>query len=208
MKTKILTMLAVAAGSAAAICADIYSLNVVGYVNVTVPAGLTMIANQLNTTNNTLASLLPAGPSGVQIYKYTGAGYQIYEFDEFDQVWYPSGGTLNPGEGAFVRNNTGSPLALTFVGEVMQGLLTNNINSGLQIRSSMVPQSGTPSQIGLPSNENLQLYKYVSGVGYTISSFDPFDQVWSPEVNIGVGEAFFIRNNGSATQWVRNFSAN
>ena len=50
---------------------NVYSLNVVGYYNVPVTANqYVMIANQLNTTNNTIGSLLPNGPIGANLLKW------------------------------------------------------------------------------------------------------------------------------------------
>ena len=41
-----------------------------------------MIANQLNTTNNTINALIPAPVDGSQFYKYN-AGYSAYVFDAY-----------------------------------------------------------------------------------------------------------------------------
>ena len=91
---------ALAAGLATAAAQNVYSLNVVGYYNIPVAAGqMVTIANQLNTTNNTLAALLPDGPPAANLFKYAG-GYSAYVFDDLDMEWQPNGdATLNPGEG-------------------------------------------------------------------------------------------------------------
>jgi len=209
MRTRaLLCAAALAAGIATSMAqSNVYSLNVVGYYNVPVVANqLMMVANQLNTTNNTIGSLLPSGPPGAQLYKFNG-GYTIYTFDDVDLVWYPDAkGTLNPGEGAFFR----SPVAttITFVGEVLQGSLTNTLPiNQYAIRSSMVPQAATLSQLGLAGEPGDQLYQYANG--YTIFTFDDVDLVWYPhEPSLGVGEAFFYHKSPIATQsnWVRNFT--
>jgi len=188
--------------------AQVYSLNVVGYYNVTVPANsMQMIANQFNTTNNTLAALIPAPPVNSQFFKYvTGTGYSVSTFDEFDLVWSPDGAsTLNPGEGGFFMNAGGTPLTLTFVGEVPQGSLTNAIPDGYSIRSSMVPQAGTVDALGFPPVANDQIFKFVSG-SYQVYTFDEFDLVWAPSLpSVDVGESFFVSKVGAAN-WVRNFT--
>jgi len=187
---------------------NVYSLNVVGYYNITIPANsFAMIANQLNTTNNTLGALLPNVPPGSEFYKYAG-GYTTYVFDEFDNVWTPDGNaTLNPGEGGFFKNVTGAPLTLTFVGEVMQGSLTNPVPAGFAIRSSMVPQAGgVTSVLGLPAEAGDEVYVYNGG--YTTYVFDEFDLVWTPsEPTVNVGQSFFVRKQAAAN-WVRNFTVN
>mgnify|MGYP006969320779 CR=1 FL=1 len=188
---------------------NVYSLNVVGYYNVTIPPNsFALIANQLNTTNNTIAALLPSVPPGTQFFKYvTGTGWQSYLFDEFELAWTPDGNaTLNPGEGGFIKNNTSQPLTITFVGEVLQGSLTNPIPAGFAVRSSMVPQAGTLTALAFPAVPGDQVYKYTPGSGYTSYLFDEFELAWTPsDPSVGVGEAFFSRK-GQAVNWVRNFT--
>lgn len=210
MRKTLLCAAICAAGLVSAVAQNVYSLNVVGYHNVTIPANtLVMMANQLNTTNNTIASLLPGGPPGATLYKYSG-GYTAYVFDDLDNVWTPDGNaTLNPGEGAFFRSPTAT--TLTFVGEVMQGSLTNTTPINVQVmRSSMVPQAGgITSVLGLPGEGGDTVYKYAGG--YTAYVFDDLDLIWTPnEPAMAVGEAFFLKKASTSTQslWVRNFTVN
>ena len=212
MRTKALLLAAAltAAGIASYAQSNVYSVNVVGYVNVTVPANqYALIANPLNSTNNTLGSLIPIPPPSTTFYKYTtGSGYTIYTFDEFDLSWNPAPVvTLNPGEGGFIRNPDASPMTITFVGEVLQGSLTNNLPAGYAIRSSKVPQAGpVTSTLGLQPDASDTLYKYVPGSGYSIYTFDEFDLSWTPsEPSLNVGESFFSFK-GAGKDWVRNFT--
>ena len=209
MRTK--TLLLAAALTAAGIASiqaqsNVYSVNVVGYVNVTVPAnGFALIANPLNSTNNTLGSLIPSAPVNTLFYKYN-AGYTTYQFDEFDLAWAPNGNaTLAPGEGGFVRNVTGTPLTITFVGEVLQGAQTNAVPAGYSIRSSKIPQTGLiTTDLAFPAAPNDLVYKYAGG--YTTFQFDEFDLAWAPsQPTINVGEAFFSFK-GAGASWVRNFT--
>ncbi|HYG33846.1 MAG TPA: hypothetical protein VEC99_03625 [Clostridia bacterium] len=210
MRTKALLCLAALAAGAATTVAqnNVYSLNVVGYYNVAVPANqLVMLANQLNTTNNTIASLLPNGPAGATLYKYSGS-YAAYVFDDLDMAWTPDGlATLNPGEGAFFRSPTAT--TLTFVGEVMQGNLTNSTPIGaLAMRSSIVPQaSGVSSVLKFAGEGGDTIYKYANG--YSAFVFDDLDLAWTPsEPTFGIGEAFFVKKSPTATAntWVRSFN--
>jgi len=190
---------------------NVYSLNVVGYYNITIPANSqVLIANQLNTTNNTLGALIPNPPVNSQFFKFvTGSGYQVYTFDEFDQVWYPDGNaTLNPGEGGFFKNPEATPLTLTFVGEVLQGSLTNSIPNGFSIRSSMVPQAASVVDMNFPAVANDQIFRFSPTSGYSVYTFDEFDEVWYPSAPVpNVGESFFVSKVGAAN-WVRNFTVN
>lgn len=85
--------------------------------------------------------------------------------------------------------------------------MTNNIPTGYSVRSSMVPQAGTISTaLGLTPVPAEVLYKYTSGSGYTLFTFDEFDLKWTPsEPSVGVGEAFLIYNP-TGNNWVRNFT--
>jgi hypothetical protein len=161
-----------------------------------------MIANPLNTTNNTLNALLTDVPPATQVLKWNGSGFDVstFAFGSWDQNF-----TLNPGEGAFI--NLGAAHTLTFVGEVMQGSLTNSIPAGYSIRGSQVPQSGgvttvlglsqlaSPSQILIWTGSSYNLHTLVFG------SWDPTE----PQIN--VGQSFFV-NSETAVQWTRTFSVN
>jgi len=212
MRTKaLLCAAALAAGIATSMAqSNVYSLNVVGYYNVSIPAGqMTVIANQFNTTNNTLGALIPSPPAGTLFYKYvSGTGWVTYNFDEFDLKWLPNANvTLNPGEGGLFKNVTSSTMTLTFVGEVPQGSLTNPLPVGLAIRSSMVPQAGkVTTDLGYPAVAGDLVYKYVAPTGWVTYNFDEFDLKWLPsEPTFGVGEGFFSRKN-AAIDWTRNFT--
>jgi hypothetical protein len=210
MRTKTLLGLAVlAAGAATAVAqSNVYSLNVVGYINIPVTANQNfLIANQLNTTNNTLGSLIPNGPPGAIFQKFNG-GFSAYVFDDLDLVWTPNGNaTINPGEGGFYK----SPQAttLTFVGEVLQGSLTNTLPIGLQsIRSSIVPQQGKITTDLLAPGEPGDILQTYNG-GFSAYVFDDLDLVWTPsEPTINVGQSFFYKKSPTATQsrWIRNFT--
>ncbi|MGA4643817.1 hypothetical protein [Limisphaera sp. 4302-co] len=208
MRTKaLLAAAAFAAGLAASMAQNVYSLNVVGYYNITIPPNsFALIANQLNTTNNTLGSLIPSAPDGTQFFKFSGTGWDTYTYDELEGGWLPNGNvSLNPGEGGFVRNNTANALTITFVGEVLQGSLTNPVPAGFSVRSSMVPQAGTLTQLAFPAADGDQVFVYRGG-SYVGATYDELEQGWLPaEPNLGVGEAFFSRKSAPAT-WVRNFT--
>jgi hypothetical protein len=212
MRTKTLLVAAAAlAVGLGTLMAQVYSQNVVGYVNIPVAANTkVLIANQLQTTNNTIASLLPNPmvPAFSQLFKYSG-GFTAYTMDDIDLIWAPDGNaTLNPGEGAFFISP--SATTLTFVGEVRQGLLTNTLPNVKVLRSSIVPQAGGVSSVlGLPGEAFDQLFTY-SG-GFTAYTFDDIDLIWAPsEPNIAVGQAFFYTKAPGNTQnnWVRNFTVN
>jgi hypothetical protein len=210
MRTKILASAAIlAVGTIASVAqSNVYSLNVVGYYNIPVPANTKiLIANSLDTTNNTLGGVIPSPVPGSQFFKYN-SGYASYAFDDADLVWVPDGDvSLAPGEGGFFI----SPAAttLTFVGEVKQGALSSTLPIGLKVlRGSVVPQAGlVTTTLGLPGEGGDQLFTYNGG--FTSYAFDDADFVWVPEEpNIAVGQGFFYQKAPTSTTntWARNFT--
>lgn len=197
MRTKalILTAAALAAGLFTA-SAQVYSQNIVGYVNVPLNSGFNLIANPLNTTNNTLDNLFSGAGFGDTVYKYNGATFDISTYIGF---WSPNL-TLNPGEGAFYSNG-GASNTVTFVGEVLTGNLTNSFPSGFSIRSSQVPQSDTLENLNFPAGFGDTVYFYRNG------SYEPKTYIgfFSPAAQPAVGEAFWI-SSGTGGSWQRTFN--
>lgn len=215
MRTKALILTAaVGAMSVASSMAQVYSVNAVGYINVTVPAGkLKMIANQLNSANMTIGALIPTAPDGMQMYQFLPSGtYDIATYDGlFNNAWDKPNLPISPGGGLFAFNPDTSPFTITFVGEVPQGAaLSNPFPTGLSIRSSIVPQAGgISSDLGYPAEDGDQCYQYDSvNSTYIIRTYDGlFNNAWDVEPNISVGEAFFMFSS-NPKNWVRNFSVN
>jgi len=202
MRTKaLLAAAAFAAGLAASMAQNVYSLNVVGYYNITIPPNsFALIANQLNTTNNTLNNILPSVPDFTPLWKFSNGSYVPSTFLGEGIGWDPDL-TLNPGEGAFIKNVTDSPMTITFVGEVLQGSLTNQLPAGFSIVSSMVPVAGTLNDLGVPGDDFDQAYKFASG-SWTTSIYV---EGWLDAFSVDVGEAFFLKRQ-QAGEWVREFT--
>jgi len=210
-KTFLLAAAALAVGITAS-QAQVYSVNAVGYINVTCPQGYKIVSNQLITTNNTIPAIFTSVPNGTKVLKWAGAGFSINSFD-VDFGWDDTTSTLSPGEGAFVFNPTATPFTVTFVGEVPQGNLTNAIPHNYSLQGSKVPQAGRlQTDLGYAPSANDKVLKWLnngpSNQGYQISTYD-VDFGWDLEPNVAVGEGFFIqRNAAGASQWTRQFSVN
>jgi len=213
MRTKVLLGAAALAASLASSMADsnVYSLNVVGYYNVTVPPhSLYMIANQLNTTNNMLSSLIPAPVDGSAFYHYN-AGWQAATFDGLGMAW-DNDYSLAPGQAGFFKNNDAAPQTITFVGEVLQGSLVNALPAGvLAAKSSMVPQAGTLTGVlGVPPDDGDAVYVWAGG--WNANTYDGLGGAWDSDDSngpvIAVGQSFFYKKSptGTQTSWVRNFT--
>jgi hypothetical protein len=196
---------------------NVYSVNAVGYVNVTLPPGFTILANPLNATSNNLATLFPSVPLGTRIFKYNAGSFQISTFNEDDfgnSVWEPDR-VLNPGEGVFFQNNRSTNITVTFVGEVPQGTaLANPIPAGFSLKASIVPQAGqldtTLGFTNVALGDRVFKFNRTTG-GYAIDTYEEDDfgvPGWSNPANatIGVAEGFWFFS-GAAKTWTRNFSA-
>jgi len=213
--------------------AQVYSVNAVGYVNVTVPANgpFALLANPLNGTNNLIGTVLPLPDSadGTTLYKFnvTSQGYDSYTF--FGGFgWNPGDVTLAPGEGFFLAaaNTAGSTLSITFVGDVPQGHLVNSLQPAPKFAmvGSVVPQtaalgdtSGTyPTSLQFPAEDGDTIYlwdtagqsyvsyAYFGGYGWSGGTVGPE----GPAVPVATG--FFAQKGPGTTQtqWVRDFSVN
>jgi hypothetical protein len=223
MRTK--TLLAAAAMLAAGFASsmaqsNVYSLNVVGYVNkVLEGAGnFSVIHNPLNSSSNTVSGLLTTLPTGYQVQKWnnTTADFDSYTRVPFPPGWSPGTATtttLNPGEGFLVLSPGGAGnVTNTFVGEVLQGSLTNSFVAGYKLTGNLVPDSGPVDTLGLSSANvpnTTQLQQWNAAI-HDYNSFTrvPFPPFWSPSVpSIVPGEAFFIVvGGGGPFNWVRNFT--
>jgi len=191
---------------------QVYSQNVVGYISIVAPKGLSIIANQLdNKTGNILKDVIPALPNGSFVHFYKNGGY--VSIDYFDG--YGVGGDvekLEPGSAAFLaipNDATDAGRKITFVGEVLQGAASNgSIPNGLSFISSKVPLAGkVTTDLKLPAGSALNgsfLYKYDNSIGNYVTS-DLFDG-WTAEPSLAIGEgAFFLNASGAAQPWDQNF---
>jgi len=201
---------------------NVYSLNAVGYINVTLEPGYTIVSCPLYCSpDNTLNTVLPnttGAYKGWKVYFSTpGQGYTQIEVGA--KTSWEAGGTntINPGSAVFVWNpSNGVTVTATFVGTVPQGSLTNTLVSGFNLVSSYVPTSGD-----LATNP-ITLFTAVKGDKVYVS--DPVagyaapggiytaakGGAWASDPIVpNVGEGFFFENNSGATElWVENFSVN
>jgi hypothetical protein len=145
-KTLILSAVALAAGLLSS-QAQVYSANVVGYYNITVPGhGRHFLANQLTNSGGITVDLKsapvsdPNGANGTS-YNYWNNSTHAYTtyvyFTDADAQfnfgtasqgngWYDGGGlihndNLNQGGAAFIINPQTTNITLTLVGQVVQG---------------------------------------------------------------------------------------
>jgi hypothetical protein len=166
MRTKTLALSALLGmlGSASLVAqTNVYSLNAVGYINVTLYPGFNLIGCPLICSpDNTLGTLFPDGGGGLATSNQF-SGFNVWQWDPaltppaylqdsgnakqankngFTNGWI-NGGTIaiNPGQGIWIQN-PGVATNVTFVGTVPQGSLTNTLTPGFNMVSSAIPMSG------------------------------------------------------------------
>jgi len=237
MRTKTLVLAAaISAASLATSMAQVYSVNAVGYVNVTLKKGYNLISNPLNNGGNTLNEILPANtplPEDTYVVAWDttrgltgGPGQQSF--------FFPDGGwdndiVLPPGKGFFVYINPQTApqntYTITFVGEVPQGNLNNPISGGSRYNalSSQVPQAGKVSTdlglVGMGDDILMVWDKNANPPGFGNNYYFLLDENnqplgWSDlnvlvEPTIGVGDAFFLfRAAAGTSNWTRTFNVN
>jgi len=206
MRTKTLLLTAVlGVATAATSMGQVFSQNIVGYVNVVLRPGFNLIANPLNGTNNGLNTIIPNPGVGSFVYKFTNPGGFSQIAENGGPGLWDVNLTLAPGEGAFI--SVPALTTNTFVGEVLTGTRTNDIPTGFSIRSSIVPQSGAlDTVLGFPAAAGDFIYRFANPGGYSVFESGG-GGLWDPTAPVpAVGESFWINNPGAAKSWVRTFN--
>jgi hypothetical protein len=184
---------------------QIYSINVVGYVNVPLASGFNLIQNPLNQLGNTIADVLPTMPDGTLVYLYTPAsGFFVVQYDG---EWLPNANAVvAPGMGFFLRPPQAT--TVTFIGEVPQGTLATPFSAGYNLVGSRVPQTGKlVADLHYPVTHGTTIYRYSTGGIYTVYDYTTLFGWWPSEPTIAVGEGFWS-HQAAATSWTRTFSVN
>src|SRR4051812_27632242 len=170
MRTKALLLAAAfAAAGVATSMAQVYSVNAVGYVNTSLTPGFNMVSNPLNAADNSVGALFKniqgTIPGGLKVFVFQNAtgAFAVTQWDDLDNVFTPAAvasAVVAPGNGVFVFNPSQTTLTCTFVGEVMQGTLSNPLPRGFSIKANQVPQAGAPDAFGLPGQGGDKVFRF------------------------------------------------
>jgi hypothetical protein len=203
MRTK--TLLIAATALAATVIsseAQVYSANIVGYVNQTLTgnSAFTLITAPLQGTNglntSTVESLMPALDAGDAVYIWTGNGYYSSTYfggpDGFltppnDWIDQNNVTTNSPsvalGQGFFYSTQSGNQETNTFIGTVV---LTNSLpltgNSAFTLVSSTPPIGGSleSTNFNLPLDAGDAIYVWTGNGYYSSTYFGGPDGFLSP----------------------------
>ena len=220
MRTQKLLITAAAALAAGILSsqAQVYSQNIVGYVNTILPVGNTPIANPLLNADGTNGAedVLTSLQGGDTILVWNGGGYNAYTYfgpgSWVDTFGNPTAAPKLPqGAGIFYQNGQLTAETNTFVGTVV---LTNSVNLpvGNTLVASTAPiadsAEGTNINLPLQGGDSLLLW---NGGGYNAYTYfgpgtwvDTFGNP-TPAPTIPVGAGFFYQNGQlSAETWIEN----
>jgi len=220
MRTKVLLGLAaLAVGLSTSVAQNVYSLNVVGYYNVSVKgnAGFTLCANQLVNGTNGINQVIPTADVGAQVLTFVNNDYVADIFD--GTAWLdansgdPSTTSLPTGKGFFFGTAGGSPNStLTFVGEVRQGDVSLALPGGTSLVGTTTPQALELSAANsFPQSVGAQVLYFDNTISDYIAYINDGTQ-WL-DANSGnpvvltpaVGQGWFWQDVG-ANSWTRNFT--
>jgi len=158
MKTK--TLLIAAAALVAGVIsseAQVYSQNVVGYVNKPLPLGYSLISVPLAPSGgNALTNSMPNSGAldGAVLSFFNGTSFSQVTFDSSMPTGFGDAADINPaptpiiapGTSFYINNNTGTVLTNAFVGNVavavLPGTATNSAVAGSSFLGSVVPFGG------------------------------------------------------------------
>jgi len=231
MRTK--ALLSVAAIAASAITAmaqsSVYSLNIVGYATVTVPAGYSILANPLSAGATNGANEIGLTLTGEQILTWNTAS-STFNYVSYDPTlgigtgWVDanlnpsSPPSLPPGVGFFFFNPGATATNVTFVGQVVPGpSSTNNLTvaAGYSMIGSPLPANVTnisSAPVSLPLLNGMLVLTWDNvNSKYVYAQYDAtlgigngwvdanLNAISAPGYSIGQGFFYFNPQSGNAT---------
>jgi hypothetical protein len=223
-KTLLLAVAALAAGISYSQAQNVYSQNIVGYVNVVVPQSPSWacVANPFDIDGvDNITNVLANAPKGTTIDLFSPvSGFStVVTRNPVNGNWSANAGSVNipPGVGFLIKGTTA--FTNTFVGNVIPNVGgTNSLSVAsltLALVGSPVPYSGTLTNASdngtnslnlgatLPKNSQIQTYNN----GFSIAAVkNPVNGNWNANPTISVGQGFFIKA-GSATNWQQTLSS-
>jgi len=228
MRTKILLgAVAMAASMACSMAQNVYSVNVVGYVNVTLPSYQFMcIANPLDAT---MGGTVAGGNNITNLFQNMNDGTFINIWDPnlndyeagiptfVSGVGWSAEYTMAPGKAVMIYN-AGDPFPMTFVGNVVQGSQYPNYAVGT-LGSFQFSQVGSPVPIGGNITNSLDRVGMVPADGDFVQTWDSGLNDWSASTTyvsgagwapadtaIAPAQGFFYYRSSDAFAWTSNFT--
>ena len=208
--------------------AQVYSQNVVGYMNLAIATnGYTAVTIPLDYdgtgTNNVVNTIIGTNlPNGCQILAWNTSAATFASANTFGPTsknptphWTTPTAVYNPGQGIFIYNPTTVAATLTIAGTVLQGGLTNGYitQAGYSMVGGQFPVAGgiTTTYGYYPVNGdqflawNAAANTFASANTYGPTSKNPTPHWTSGEPQIAVGQAAFILTTNPTPVMGTNF---
>lgn len=216
MPAKLLFGLGCALAYAALACFQASAANAVGYINIPLKPGFNLISNPLSSTRDTVAELFDSNiafqefPSGLTVFLYRNGAYRATVYDSIARAFLPTEPaeeTIRPGEAFWVYNPSLTELTLICSGEVLQGTLINPLESGYNLVGSIIPRSGTLSELAFPAAPGDIVYLWdAANQRFRTAVFDDLINAWTPfEPRLETAQGFIVRKILPA-DWIQFFS--
>jgi hypothetical protein len=220
-----------AASLASSMAQNVYSLNVVGYVNVTLPPSqFTAVANPLDATlggtvagANDITNLFSiataptlAASSTISTFNSALNNYDSpnITYSGKTKAW-STGLAMPPGKAVLFYNNGAVDTVVTFTGQVEQG--TYNVAT---LNSSTFSLLGSPVPIGGDLTNSTTVVGLAPAASDSVSTFNSAlnnwnnavtwsakTKAWSGPMPVAPGQGFLYYNNAAtANNWVSNFT--
>jgi hypothetical protein len=200
--------------------AQVYSQNIVGYVNVTVPPGsYVLLQNPLDTGNNVLTNVIPLGnvPKNTEVFIYSGGSFGA-PYQMTKTGWSPNASAVSvaPSQGFFLANIGSTNFTVTFTGSVLSSNAAPvALPPGYNLVGSPQPVSGLlQTKLGVPASKNDNVFQYNDDTGSYYPEAQATKTGWSPSEPyigtndiVGVAEAFYYDNIGATTKYWTNSAA-
>lgn len=213
---------------------NVYSLNVVGYVNLTLKPGYNLITAQLKDASGStqINTILTNAPTLADNSTFFGWNSGLQTFTEAANWVSPASGgpawynadfsalvtdTAPRGQSYFIFNS-GADATLTLVGEVPQGSDVVTVPNNYGFLGDTVPVSQEIKTNGFPIADNATVFTFdpiaqsyteaLNGVSATSGGPDWYNADFSAVVNFApaVGQGFVHSTAAGSANWTRNFT--
>ncbi len=232
MNAKVYRTAIAATALVALLAAGAQASNVVGYIKVEIPAGLSlvsvpfeMVGGGVQTLDSVFGDKLP---DSSQVIMFTlGVGYEVFTYivedEPEDTGWFkgrtPAGSTPLPrGAGFWVRNSSANAIELVLKGEAPVADVTVPLAFGLQIISYGFPSEADVNTVGgfTPADTD-QIIAFDPNEGFVVYTYveeeTPEDTGWykgrnKVELKLQPGQGYWYRRGGASTSWTqqKNYS--